>query len=60
MRLLSTEAYDAAAYSVGKNPLYDHAAGYSNLKGTDILSETDNSSQGEFIVTNPGPAFSNG
>ena len=60
MRLLSTEAYDAAAYSVGKNPLYDHAAGYSNLKGTDILSETDNSSQGEFIVTNPGPAFLTG
>jgi len=60
MRLLSTEAYDAAAYSVGKNPLYDHAAGYENLDGTNILGENAVSNQGSFIVTNPGPAFLTG
>ncbi len=57
MRLLSTEAYDAAAYSVGKNPLYDHAAGYGNLDGTNTLGENAVSNRGTFIVTNPGPAF---
>ena len=60
MRLLSTEAYDAAAYSVGKNPLYDHAAGYVNLNGTNTLGENEVSNRGAFIVTNPGPAFLTG
>ena len=60
MRLLSTEAYDVAAYSVGKNPFYDHAAGYDNLNGTNILGENSTSQQGSFIVTNPGPAFLTG
>ena len=60
MRLLSTEAYDAAAYSVGKNPLYDHAAGYDNLDGTNTLGENVVSNRGTFIVTNPGPAFLTG
>ena len=60
MRLLSTEAYDAAAYSVGKNPLYDHAAGYDNLDGTNTLGENAVSNRGTFIVTNPGPAFLTG
>ncbi len=60
MRLLSTEAYDAAAYSVGKNPLYDHAAGYDGLDGTNILGENQTSNRGHFIVTNPGPAFLTG
>lgn len=65
MRLLSTEAYDAAAYAVGKNPLFDHAAGYGDFTGgfTDTLGQTDSSTRSNgntYIVTNPGPAFLTG
>jgi hypothetical protein len=61
MRLLSTEAYDAAAYAIGKNPFFDHSAGYADFPGnwTQVYTGvTDNSSRGiGSIVTNPGPAF---
>jgi hypothetical protein len=62
MSLLSTQAYDAAAYAVGKNPYYDHSSGYDGLiAGT--LGPNQMSSRGvgnSGIVTNPGPAFLSG
>jgi len=65
MQLLSTQAYDAAAYAVGKNPLYDHGAGYDFdlATKTNTLGPNEKSSRstaGGFIVTNPGPAFLTG
>ncbi len=59
MKLLSTQAYDAAAYSVGKNPFFDHSAGYSHLSmGNGVLGQF--SVSGQDVVTNPGPAFFTG
>lgn len=64
MTLLSTQAYDAAAYAVGKNPYYDHSAGYDSLLlSATILGPTIHSQRGigsSSIVTNPGPAFISG
>lgn len=59
MKLLSTQAYDAAAYSVGKNPFFDHSAGYDHLlMGNGTLGQFSVSN--EPVVTNPGPAFFTG
>lgn len=65
MRLLSTEAYDAAAFAVGKNPLFDHAAGYDDFTGgvMETLGPGQSSQRAQgntYIVTNPGPAFLSG
>jgi|GEM_PF-950320 len=70
MRLLSTPAYDAAAYAVGKNPYFDHSAGYADFPTNweTILNDPNDFSergggnitqaiQAAPIVTNPGPAF---
>lgn len=64
LKLLSTEAYDAAAFAVGKYPYYDHSAGYDFTGLTDLRNEGEQSSReavlGSGIVTNPGPAFISG
>ena len=68
MKLLSTPAYDAAAFAVGKNPYFDHSAGYADFYGdaTLTLNYNEHSKRGLFagqatpIVTNPGPAFLSG
>jgi hypothetical protein len=65
MTLLSTQAYDAAAYAVGKNPYYDHSAAYAQLgqPPASFLGPNDASNRGigtSGIVTNPGPAFISG
>ncbi|MCO4783684.1 MAG: hypothetical protein KC646_15260 [Candidatus Cloacimonetes bacterium] len=64
LKLLSTEAYDAAAYAVGKNPYYDHSAGYDFTALTTKLNVGQASQReavpGSGIVTNPGPAFITG
>lgn len=50
-RLLPTPLYDAAAYSVGKNPYYVHSSGYDHLK-SGVMSP-----QAALV---PGPAFLTG
>jgi len=65
MKILSTEAYDAAAYSVGKNPYYDHSGDqpypdYMVGNQTRVLGPNDASSAPNGIVINPGPAFLTG
>lgn len=68
MKLLSTPAYDAAAFAVGKNPYFDHSAGYADFYGdaTLTLNRNEHSKRGLVkgeatpIVTNPGPAFLSG
>ncbi|PCJ16946.1 MAG: hypothetical protein COB02_14870 [Candidatus Cloacimonadota bacterium] len=65
LKLLSTEAYDAAAYAVGKNPYFDHSVGYDFTGGVSTLLNVGDQSQreavtGSGIVTNPGPAFISG
>ncbi|MBI4867009.1 MAG: hypothetical protein HY816_08650 [Candidatus Wallbacteria bacterium] len=49
-RLFPTPLYDAAAYSVGKNPYYVHSSGYAHLSGAQ-------NPQADII---PGPAFLTG
>lgn len=49
-RLFPTPFYDAAAYSVGKNPYYVHTKGYDHLKGV----------QNPTADLIPGPAFLTG
>jgi hypothetical protein len=63
MRLLSTEAYDGAAYAVGKNPYFDHSSGYADFPTgwTAIHAPNALASRGTgSLVTNPGPAFLSG
>jgi hypothetical protein len=65
MKILSTEAYDAAAYSVGKNPYYDHSGdqpypAYMVGNPTRVLGPNDPSAAPNGIVINPGPAFLTG